>query len=126
MSDQRSNTSRDQITAGKYNLHCAFCEDTELCIQRIAGVLLDAEDRKLDSDIERRVGDVGLLVAKTHRPDEACPLFSTYAQLSPTNLRERKATSVAGTHKESSEDLRSYLTGRLVKSGPTNVGWNRG
>ncbi len=41
-------------------------------LQRIAGVLLDAQDGELDGDVEGRVGDVGLLVTQTHGADEAC------------------------------------------------------
>ena len=42
-------------------------------LQRVAGILLDAEDGKLDGDVQRRMGDVGLLVTKTHGSDEAYP-----------------------------------------------------
>ena len=42
------------------------------CLQRIAGVLLDAENGELDGDVQGWVGDVGLLVAETHGADEAC------------------------------------------------------
>ena len=42
------------------------------CLQRIAGVLLDAENGELDGDVQSWVGDVGLLVTETHGADEAC------------------------------------------------------
>jgi hypothetical protein len=51
------------------------------------------------------VRDVGLLVTQTHGPDEACSC-------------QFRSTITDNTDKYS----RSYLTGRLVKSGPTNVG----
>lgn len=40
-------------------------------LQWVARVLLDTKNGELDCDVERRVCDVGLLVTKTHGPDEA-------------------------------------------------------
>lgn len=87
----------------------SICAETKLTTsgdsQRIAGVLLDAENGELDGDVEGWVGDIGLLVTETHGADEA---YSS-SDLAPTRLT-------------SGGNLRSYFTGRLVKSGPTNVG----
>lgn len=41
-------------------------------LQRIARVLLDAEDRELYCHVQGRVCDVGLLVTETHGSDKAC------------------------------------------------------
>lgn len=49
----------------------ALGQNTELGIEGVAGVLLDAEDGELDRDVEGRVGDVRLLVTETHGADEA-------------------------------------------------------
>ena len=53
--------------------------------QRIAGVLLDAENGELDGDVEGWVRDVGLLVTETHRADEAY----TSSDLFPAQLTSR-------------------------------------
>lgn len=56
------NVDLDDGTLGK---------NTELGIEGVAGILLDAENGELDGDVEGRVGDVGLLVTETHGADEA-------------------------------------------------------
>ena len=60
-----------------WDIHCALGQNAKLRIQRIARVLLDAQDWELDGDVESRVGDVGLLVTQTHGPDEACTLLAS-------------------------------------------------
>ncbi len=69
------------------DIHCALGQNAKLGIQRIARVLLDAEDWELDCDVEGRVGDVGLLVTQTHGPDEACTLLASPASVG-RRLRE--------------------------------------
>lgn len=49
-------------------------QDAELGVHGGLRVLLDAQKRELDGDSEFRVGDVGFLVAQSHRPDEALVL----------------------------------------------------
>ena len=46
-------------------------QDTELSVHGVLGVLLDGDDGELDGDTEFGVGDVCLLVTKTHGTNES-------------------------------------------------------
>ena len=53
------------------HIHGTLGQDSELGVERVAGVLLNSEDGELDCHVEGRVSHVGLLVTQTHRTDEA-------------------------------------------------------
>ena len=56
-------------------------------VQRVAGVLLDAEDGELHGYVEGRVCDVGLLVTQTHGADEAFVFDGPSGEIGPDKGR---------------------------------------
>lgn len=49
-------------------------QNTQLGVERVLRVLLDADDGELDSDTKLGVCDIGLLITETHRSNEALML----------------------------------------------------
>lgn len=97
-------------------------QDSQLGIQRVAGVFLDAQDRQLNCDVQRRVRDVGLLVTQTHRTDKSFVLDGTTCEIgsNESRLGDDSLPRFLGDFLARLDDLEELLLGNTLDLGDRN------